>query len=119
VRPEVFEFKTDEHGSLAVVALYGELDLATAGELQDELDRLFTQPLPRLVIDLSRLEFMDSTGLHLVMRLGGRCKRDGTRLDIVRGIPAVQELFLITGTDVQFRFIEWPEAAAPPADATA
>jgi anti-anti-sigma factor len=65
------------------------------------------------------IEFMDSTGLHLVVRLGGRCKRDGTRLDIVRGIPAVQELFRITGTDVQFRFIEWPEAAAPPADATA
>ena len=46
------------------MAVRGELDLATVGTLEDELGRV----APPVVLDLSRVSFMDSMGVHLLMR---------------------------------------------------
>ena len=51
----------------AVVALEGELDLLTGPQLQAVLDQLEDERTG-LVLDLSRLDFIDSTGVHLVLR---------------------------------------------------
>ena len=61
--------------------------------------------LPTLTLDLSELDFLDSTGLHLLMRLRGRCEAQGLDLKLVPGPPGVQRLFEITGTDAQFTFV--------------
>src|SRR5438270_9304764 len=53
----------DEH----VVALYGELDIAGVEALDEELRRVAQTAVPRVVIDLSGLEFMDSTGLRCLL----------------------------------------------------
>ena len=103
---EVFSFETDERGSAAVVRLVGELDLAEVAPLQAELDRLCSNGLSALTVDLSELDFVDSTGLHLLLELNGRCARQEVPLTLVPGPPAVQRLFKITGTDGQFRFAE-------------
>jgi anti-anti-sigma factor len=105
VRQEVFEFETQQRDGAAVVRLFGELDIAEAHVLQHELDRLRGGELSQLTIDLSELEFVDSTGLHLLMSLQGTCAREQVALTLVPGPPAVQRLFEVTGIDTHFCFI--------------
>ena len=110
---DVFGFETQERADSAVVRLIGELDLAEAETLQAELDRLLSDALTQLTLDLRELEFVDSTGLHLLMRLRERCEREQLSLQLVPGPPAVQRLFRITGTETHFTFVD-----AQPAPAT-
>jgi anti-anti-sigma factor len=104
VTEDVFEFVTRESGGDAVVRLVGELDLAEVAPLQAEFDRLCSNGLGGLTVDLSELEFLDSTGLHLLMKLRGRCEQQAVPLTLVPGPPAVQRLFKITGTVEHFTF---------------
>jgi len=106
VTRDVFEFETEERDGVAVVRVMGELDLAEVEPLQAEFDRLCANGLSKLTVDLSELDFVDSTGLHVLLRLGARCARQQLALQLVPGPPGVQRLFLITGTDSQFTFIE-------------
>jgi anti-sigma B factor antagonist len=113
VTEDVFEFETEERDGSATVRLRGELDLAEVATLQAELDRLCSNGLSALTVDLSGLDFVDSTGLHALLRLRGRCESQQVSLQLVPGPPAVQRLFRLTGTDVQFTFLEPPPAPAP------
>ena len=103
---DVFEFETQERGDTAVVRVSGELDLAAVEPIQFELDRLCSNGRSSLTVDLRELDFVDSTGLHLLLRLRGTCEQRGIGLQLVPGPPAVQRLFRLTGTDVQFAFAD-------------
>jgi len=113
VTEDVFEFETEEHGGSAIVRLVGELDLAEVEPLQAELERLCSNSLSALTLDLSGLEFLDSTGLHVLLRLRSRCESQQLELLLVPGPASVQRLFRITGTDTQFSFIAEQPAPAP------
>ena len=114
MRQEVFEFETQQRDGAAVVRLFGELDLAGTEVFQGELDRLRGGELSRLTIDLSELEFVDSTGLRLLMSLSGACTREQVALTLVPGPRAVQRLFQVTGTDAHFTFISGPAGGGAP-----
>jgi anti-sigma B factor antagonist len=113
VTEDVFEFETRQRGTAAHVRLVGELDLAEVEALQEELDRLCADGLSELTVDLSELDFLDSTGLHLLIKLRSRCASQELPLKLVPGPPAVQRLFQLTGTDVQFTFVERRPDSAP------
>lgn len=90
-------FKTTVTADRAVVALEGELDVAGSAQLDAELDRIIADHAPAtIVLDLSDLEFMDSTGLRLVVLADARAKEEGRRLALVRGNPTVHRVFEIT-----------------------
>jgi anti-anti-sigma factor len=110
-RQEVFAFESRERDVGVLVQLFGELDVAAVGDLRAELDRIQASGCQELVVDLRELDFMDSTGLHLLLRVDANCARDGIRLRLVPGPAAVQRLFEVTGTDVRFDFIEPPDAS--------
>jgi anti-anti-sigma factor len=114
VTPEAFRLETGTTAEGVVVSLFGELDLATVGQLQDELDRL-AAPRRRdeLVIDLRELEFLDSTGLRLLLQLHSDCLGRGCSLGLVPGGRAIQKLFAVTGTDTHFVFVAPPDGEVP------
>jgi anti-anti-sigma factor len=85
----------DDHG--AVIALFGELDLESAPELERQLRELNGTNSGRLLIDLSGLEFMDSTGLAVMVRTQRAARDDGHRLSLRPGPTQVQRLFELTG----------------------
>jgi anti-anti-sigma factor len=100
-------FQTTVTGDTAVVALSGELDVAGAGLLENELDRIVADHEPSaLVIDLSNLAFMDSTGLRLIVLADDRSRRDGRALTLVRGQPDVQRVFEITRMTERLQFVD-------------
>ena len=77
-----------------------ELDLSTGERLKGALDELDKAPLLRLVIDLSRLSFLDLSEIALLVSLNKRCRENGApRLEIRPEPPAVQRLFELAGAD--------------------
>jgi anti-sigma B factor antagonist len=103
---DVFEFVTQERDGTAVVQLFGELDLGEVEPLKREFDRLCENGLSALTVDLSGLDFVDSSGLHALLRLRGDCAGRQLALQLVPGPPTVQRLFRLTGTETQFTFVE-------------
>jgi len=107
------EFKTTRDGTVAVVAPKGELDLSGATVLEAELDRLAEEPeLGSVVLDLRGLEFMDSSGLRLVVLADMRAREVGRTFALVRGTETVHRVFEITRMSERLEFVEPPEEAA-------
>lgn len=97
------------------VAVSGELDLSSALTFEEELRRIETKCASTLlVLDLSALKFMDSTGLRLILSAHARAMNRGRRLAIVQGGDAVRRIFRLTGVLERLNFVdEAPAAAAP------
>lgn len=87
-----------------VVALSGELDLASAPDLERELQLGEESSPSGIVIDLSGLGFMDSTGLQALLRARERAGEAGYRLSLRRGPHQVQRVFELTKTVDAFTF---------------
>jgi anti-anti-sigma factor len=103
----LLSFQTTVTGEVAVVALSGELDVAGAALLEHELDRVAADHDPRaLVLDLSRLDFMDSTGLRLVVLADQQAREHGRRFALVRGQEDVQRVFEITRMVDRLTFLD-------------
>ncbi len=92
----------------ARIALSGELDISSASRMEDELSTLQAQSPKLLVLDLRELEFMDSTGLRLIVRADEAARAGGTRFVIVRGPEPVQRVFQIVGLDTRLEMTDAP-----------
>jgi anti-sigma B factor antagonist len=66
--PAPFKVRTEQDAGVPVIVVEGELDMNTAGQLEQELELQLSQPGPALLVDLSRCEFIDSTGIALLVR---------------------------------------------------
>ena len=86
-------------GPTAVIAVCGELDLASAPAFEAALGRLDLPSLHRAVLDLERLDFIDATGLRTVLALHAVCREASVHLSITPGPRQVQRLFELTGMD--------------------
>ncbi|MDX6672928.1 MAG: hypothetical protein QOH11_346 [Solirubrobacteraceae bacterium] len=92
----------DEH----VVALEGALDLGGVEAVQDLMRRVEQSDAGRIIVDLSALQFMDSSGLRAMLGIDARSRANGNRVVFLRGGPAVQRLFEITDTESRLPFLD-------------
>jgi anti-sigma B factor antagonist len=75
----------------------GELDLATVPILQEAFETVFSDGgAEMIVVDLTELAFMDSTGLNALLEMYNVCEH-ADRLRVINGSPTVERLFDITG----------------------
>jgi anti-sigma B factor antagonist len=88
----------EEAGRVVVVAI-GEVDVFTAPLLDAELSRLTADGRTDLVVDLSRVDFLDSTGLSVLVKALKRVREAEGRLDVVVAADRVAKVFRITGLD--------------------
>ena len=110
----LLRFQTTVTGDTAVVALTGELDVSGASLVEHELDRLVSDhDAHELVIDLSELEFMDSTGLRTVVSADARAREEGRRLAVVRGPEPVDRIFSVTRLDERIEIVDEPAGLQP------
>ena len=90
----------------ASLRLSGELDMVTAPQLRDELARHRGRGR-RVVLDLSGVEFIDSTGLVLLMESARERSSDGWALALRRNLsPAVARLFEVTRSEPLFDWVD-------------
>jgi anti-sigma B factor antagonist len=104
--PEPFRFETSREDTTATVRAIGELDLASAPVLDDHLAELRDAGFRRLILDLRGLEFMDSTGLRLILDYDSQARNNGFSIALIRGPSAVQRIFDLTGTAAQLPFVD-------------
>jgi anti-anti-sigma factor len=103
------EFETTRNGTVAVIVATGELDLSGAAVLEAELERLAAEPeLGTVVLDMRGLEFMDSSGLRLVVLADMQAREAGRRFALVRGSETVHRVFEITRMSDRLDFIADP-----------
>jgi anti-sigma B factor antagonist len=81
-------------GEAHVIELIGELDLDGAPRLEEELRRVESSDVEAIVVDLGALDFIDSTGIRLLVMASERCQ-DG-RFSLLRGPRQVHRVFEIT-----------------------
>ena len=79
-------------------AISGELDIATAPELDQAL-RTAQQSAQLVTVDLRRLSFMDCRGLAVILAAAKRAGASGAKFRVVRGPPQVHRLFTLTAAD--------------------
>jgi anti-sigma B factor antagonist len=99
------EIAVSEWGATTAVRLEGELDLAEQQDVRDRILEALGRRPAQLILDLSRLSFIDSSGVHVVIESVRSSADYGTRLMIVPGRPRVQRIFEICGLTDRMPFI--------------
>jgi anti-sigma B factor antagonist len=91
---------------LHTLLLSGELDIVSGGELEAVVRQLCASGSGGVVIDLSKLDFIDSTGIHAIMLAGKLCEHHGRKFGLIAGPKNIQRVFEITGLDKVLPFSE-------------
>ena len=73
----------DEHDHVAVLSVHGEIDLGTAPTLREVLQPVLEHQTGPVVVDLSMVSFMDSSGVHLLVETLRRLQRQNRALTLV------------------------------------
>ena len=92
-----------------VIGVSGELDLASSPALEQELERGAASQAEVVIVDLRNLEFMDSTGLSVLVRAHQRATENGQRFGVVRGPQQVQRLLSLTGVADRLNLADSPD----------
>jgi anti-sigma B factor antagonist len=97
--PPISVHTTRADGHVPVTSIRGEIDMGTEQLIQNALSaELATKP-HLLVLDLTDVEFMGSTGLNLLVRNYLRARDQGTRLAVVAGQGFVRRVLAVSGVD--------------------
>ena len=91
-----FDVAVATEGDSTVISLSGELDIATADRLTKALDGISIGPAGLLVVDLSSIQFMDSTGLRLLITANRKASESGYKFAVVTGDSPAKRVFELT-----------------------
>ncbi len=107
------EFRIEERtdASPPVVAVSGEIDVATAPQLRECLHRVVAGSEASVVVDLLGVTFLDSTALGVLVGALKRCRELGGDLHLVVTDPRIMKIFEITGLTNVFTITDTVQAA--------
>jgi len=89
-------------GHRVVIAVSGELDIATATTLRVAVDEVIESGVAEVWIDLSQVAFMDSTGLRVLLNARGRLRARSKSLAIICPDGSVRRVFALAGVEQEF-----------------
>jgi anti-sigma B factor antagonist len=93
-----FAFEEKRRGGVAELALAGDLDMSATFRLEPAIDRLL-EDAEEIVLDLSGVAFVDSSGLGLLLATHQRSQEAECPLAIVNSRPEIRRVFRIAGVD--------------------
>ena len=105
------DIRVEKSDDSVIVAPEGEVDLSNSRELQVELKKVLKGKPLRVVIDLSRVPYMDSSGVATLVEAMQIARRHSTDLVLCTLQPKVQSVFEIARLDRVFRITENVESA--------
>lgn len=100
-----------QRGAYAVLAVQGEVDVYTAPRLRERLVELVSQGTQRVVVDLEAVDFLDSTGLGVLVGGLKRLRSHDGDLSLVCTQPRILKVFEITGLTKVFAIHDSVDAA--------
>jgi anti-anti-sigma factor len=90
----------EQDGNVAIVSFFGEFDYAEMATVQEKIDAVEAQAPDVLLLDLTGLEFMDSSAVRVIMQADHRARAQGRRLTLVTGNgPPFRVLSILGLTD--------------------
>lgn len=101
----------ETRGLVVVARVRGDIDMSNAGQLRDELNAATRNEALGLVLDLSEVGYLDSTGIHLIHRLRNGLHTHGQQLRLV--IPADSPV----NATLRLAGLEWDENVVNSAEA--
>lgn len=110
--PFDFRITASEQGTTSTIQLEGEWDLAQQAATTDAIAHALDRRPACLLLDLSRLSFIDSCGVHVLINTHRRCAEQGAHLVIIPGPRAVQRVFEICGL-IETLFADHPPGSSP------
>jgi anti-sigma B factor antagonist len=106
-----FEAIRSNRPGVAVLAARGEIDVASAPELERSLSDLIVEGAEILVVDTSEVSFIDSTGLGVLIGAEKQMRKGGRQLRLVVTQPQIIKLLALTGLDEVFTVTSSPNEA--------
>jgi anti-anti-sigma factor len=109
----VTRFEVDDAGlgDAPGVVVHGEVDLNVVPQLEETIEKAIIESVGAFIIDLSDLEFIDSSGLQVLMRARGLLGREDRALAVVCPHGAVRKVFELSGCSDLFALFPSREAA--------
>jgi anti-anti-sigma factor len=104
----LFDVEISEGPLGPVAALSGEVDMAAVEGVEERVRAALAGDPGVLVLDLRDVDFLDSSGLRLVLSLDGEQRERGARLVVVRGGRRVARVMELTGADRQLEMVDDP-----------
>ncbi len=90
---------TREQDGYSITEVTGEVDVYTAPQLDEQLSGLVEAGSNKLIVDLSAVEFLDSTGLGVLVKALKRVRENDGSLSVVATTDRISKVFRITGLD--------------------
>lgn len=107
-----FQYKIREEMGILICSLHGELiDKNQAAALVEETDRLISAGNLKIVLDLSDLKYINSSGLNVLINMLTRARKNGGETIIANVSQKVKELLVITKLNTVFTVTESVEKA--------
>lgn len=91
------EITTRKQGDISVVAFVGKLDSATSPKAQQALDEIVSGGARKLAVDFSKLDYISSAGLRVLLSIARKLKASGGTLRTFGHNDTVREVFDISG----------------------
>ena len=93
---------SDSSSEPGVLSLEGEIDLHASPRVKEQLDPLIARKQPRVIVDLSRVSYIDSSGLALFIEALQRMQAYGGKFALCGLGPSVRTIFDIARLDQVF-----------------
>lgn len=104
--PQPFRTELEPHRDTILVAADGELDLSSAGELDAQLRDLREAGFKRIVLDLRRVTFVDSSGLRTILDAHAASRAASVDFALIQGPMPVRRVFELTATEAALHFVD-------------
>lgn len=103
--PKGLEIVSSIESGAVVLSVSGELDIATAAKLESEIDAKLANAPSALYVDLSAVDFMDSTGLRILIRAERQISETGGSFGVVTGESPARRVIELTGMNEHLRTV--------------
>lgn len=103
--------RAENKNDLVVCHVDGEIDINTSPEVKKAFDKLLTKKAPKIVINLSKVTYVDSSGLATLVEILKNMRSYGGRLKLTNLSPKIKSLFEITKLDKLFDILKDGEGA--------
>jgi anti-sigma B factor antagonist len=94
-----FHVSTEQRGSALVLRLTGEMDISCEDAFMATVEACRADGASELLIDLSKLTFIDSSGLRMLIKVWDQSRGNGLELSIVQGTGQVRRTIEVAGLD--------------------
>jgi anti-sigma B factor antagonist len=100
VRRDLLEIGVEREDSLARIVPKGEIDMATAPDLEAAIRGLASDSgVRRVLVDLAGVTFLDSSGLHVLCKATNAAQLDGFDFGVMRPPDHIRRLFAVSGVN--------------------